>query len=61
MGEVALDRAGSNKQGLGDLAVCEPFGGQFGDAALASCERFESSEQPPTRPGPGGAQLGLRP
>ena len=61
MGEVALHGAGGDEQCLGDLAVCKPFGRQFGDAQLAGGERFEPGKQGSARPGPGGTQLGFGP
>jgi hypothetical protein len=61
VGEVALDSPGGDEQGLGDLAVGEPFGGQLRYAALAGGECFEPAEQHPARLGSGGAQLGLGP
>jgi hypothetical protein len=59
MSEVTLDRAGGDKQGLGDLPVRKPFGSQFGDATLAGGECFEPRKQCSARPGPGCAQFGL--
>jgi len=59
MGEMALDRAGGDKQGLGDLAVRQPFGGQLGDATLAGGECFEPGKQCSAGPGPSCAQFDL--
>ena len=56
---MSLDGSGGDEQGLGDRAVGEPFGGQFGDAAFAGGERFEPGEQYAAGPGAGSAQFGL--
>ncbi len=61
VGEVTLDGAGSDEQGLGDLAVCPPFSGQFGDATFAGGERFQPRKQRSARPSSSRAQLSLGP
>jgi hypothetical protein len=58
-GEVALDRAGGDEEGLGDLAVCQALAGELGDAAFAGGQRVESSENDPPWARTGGAELGL--
>jgi hypothetical protein len=61
VGEVAFDRSDSHEEGLGDLAICQTFSGQFGDAALAGGQCFESGKEHSARLGPGSAQFGLGP
>jgi hypothetical protein len=44
---------------LGDLTVRRAFGGKFGDAPLAGCERLDAAQGDPSWPSAGGAKLGL--
>jgi hypothetical protein len=58
--EVTLDRARRDEEGLGDLAIGKSLAGEFGDAALAGCQRVEPCEYDPARARAGGAELGRR-
>jgi hypothetical protein len=47
--EVRFDGLGGEKQALGDLAVGEAVGGEFGHAPLARGQRFRTGEPLATR------------
>jgi hypothetical protein len=56
---MAFHGTGSYEQRLGNLAVGEPGGGQFGDTPLAGGEGFEPGKPGASRLRPRGSQLGL--
>jgi hypothetical protein len=56
---MTLNRACSDEEGLGDLAVAEALAGELGDPALARCQRVEPGEKNAARACGSGAKLGL--